>query len=463
MNQEMERILLRIAFSPCLLSGDLRTASTLIVDAVRDGLAVGRASLWLRHGDETFRCERLSCDGRTGVEPPPITTPTHPNFVATLNQQRHLMADDAQQHPQLDELIADYLRPLAIAAQLIVPLHHQQRLIGFLSCEQVVTPRHWQNGELQFVTKLAELYDRAVTSSERLGELQQLAETNTRLEARLNERVARHEAAVAELKRLQQQLIDSEKMAALGTLVAGVAHEVNTPLGVAVTAVSHCHEEIDLLVRLHQQQQLTEREFSRRLQTMVEGVQLVETNLGRAAQLVSDFKRTAADQASGNRGSFLLDDYLKSLANSLGPLFRQRGVVFSLAVPPGIRCDSYPGALAQVVTNLATNAVRYAFGEGFEGEPRLTMNAAVIDNDLYLQVSDNGLGMAEPIRSRVFEPFFTTGRASGGTGLGLAIVHNLVTRTLGGTITLHSAPNAGSHFEIRIPCLAPQTSEAESS
>jgi len=461
MNQEMERILLRIAFSPCLASGDLRTATTLIVDAVRDGLAVARSSLWLMQGARSFHCERLSSDSSALIEPPHLTTHAHPNFVATLHQQRHLLVDDVRQDPRLSELETDYLRPLAITSLLLLPIHHHQQLIGFLCCEQVNSPRHWQNDEREFVTKLADLYGQALTASERLSEVQRLADANTRLEARLSERVSRHEAAVAELKRLQQQLIDSEKMAALGSLVAGVAHEVNTPLGVAVTAVSHCHEEIDLLVRLHQQRQLTEREFSRRLQAMVEGVQLVETNLGRAAQLVSDFKRTAADQAGGKRSRFLLDDYLKSVANSLGPLFRQRGVVFALAVPPGIHCDSYPGALAQVVTNLATNAVRYAFGEGFEGEPRLTMNAAVIDNDLYLQVSDNGLGMAEPIRSRVFEPFFTTGRASGGTGLGLAIVHGLVTRTLGGTITLHSAPNAGSHFEIRIPCNAPQAADAE--
>ncbi len=456
MTPELDELLLNVACSPLIDDGDRTAAARLILTTVRQGLAVDRASIWLYQGPTLLGCELLdSRCGDHGERLPKLSQQQFPNYFMALYSERNIVASDALQDPRTAEFASCYLQPLAIGAMLDTPIRHRGQMIGIICAEHVGGPRQWLADEITFTANLADLYCRAISAAERLQYEQQLEQANSQLEQRVAERTAQLEQSLENLRTMQGQLVESEKMAALGNLVAGVAHEVNTPLGVAMTAASHCREELQTLEQLHQQQQLTEREFNQRLYSLKLGLGLVENNLERAASLVRDFKRTAADQSCTERDRFMLDDYLKTLASSLGPLLRQHQIQLQLALPAGIECDSYPGALAQVITNLATNAARYAFPEPHQQEARLTISASLVDDDIFLQISDNGAGMGEQIRKRAFEPFFTTGRGKGGTGLGLAIVYNLVTQTLGGTISLVSAPHAGSHFDICMPRVAP--------
>ena len=456
-NERLQQILLRVSCSPALDSGDTNAASDLLLDAACDGLAIARSSIWLSEPEQELRCLRLHCAGSPDQAQPDLvlTNSDYPAYFAALASERAIVADDAHQHPATREFSHGYLTPLGIGALLDIPLRHRGRMVGIICCEHVGGQRQWLPAEITFTANLADLFGRVLTAGERLAYEQQLEQANVTLEQRVAARTLELEQALDDQRKMQRQLVENEKMAALGQLVAGVAHEVNSPLGVAVTGVSHCITELAELDQRYRQGQLTESDFNQRLLGLQQGLTLVDSNLQRAARLIADFKRTAADQSNDDRQQFLLDDYLRSISNSLGPLFRHHGVQLELQLPSAVHCDSYPGALAQIITNLATNSMRYGFGEGFSGKPTLLISASQVEDDIYLSINDNGLGMSEVVRQRVFEPFFTTGRASGGTGLGLAIVHNLVTNTLGGQIRLDSAPNAGCHIEIRFPRCAP--------
>ncbi|MBQ1784346.1 MAG: GAF domain-containing sensor histidine kinase [Gammaproteobacteria bacterium] len=459
LSERLQQILLRVSCSPALDSGDTNTASDLLLDAACDGLSIARSSIWLSEPGQGLRCLRLrlrSIDHPEQSQPSLVLTDNdYPAYFAALASERAIVADDAHQHPATREFRGGYLIPLGIGAMLDIPLRHRGRMIGIICCEHVGGPRPWQPTEITFTANLADLFGRVVTAGERLAYEQQLEQANATLEQRVTARTLELEQALDEQRNMQRQLVENEKMAALGQLVTGVAHEVNSPLGVAVTGVSHCITELAELDHRYRHGKLTESDFNQRLSSLQQGLTLVEGNLQRAARLVTDFKRTAADQSNDDRQRFLLDDYLLSISNSLSPLFRHHGVQLQLELPSAVQCDSYPGALAQIITNLATNSMRYGFGPGFSGKATLLISASQVEEDIYLSINDNGLGMSEVVRQRVFEPFFTTGRAAGGTGLGLAIVHNLVTNTLGGQIRLDSAPNAGCHIEIRFPRCAP--------
>ncbi|MCB8836738.1 ATP-binding protein [Aurantimonas sp. VKM B-3413] len=256
--------------------------------------------------------------------------------------------------------------------------------------------------------------------------------------------------ALAQLKRAQRELIQSEKLASLGQLVAGVAHEINTPLGVALTTATVLREETAAFQSAAGAGKVTRQAFDDFIARTGEGARLIAANLDRAAHLVVSFKQVAADQASGERRAFLMDAFADELFTSLGPMGRRAGHKVTVVCEPGIEMQSYPGALSQVLTNLLTNAYVHGF-DGIEGG-KVRIEIARHGEDLVRIVfSDDGRGILSRNRERIFDPFFTTRRASGSTGLGLHIVYNLVTATLGGTIGCASEPGEGTRFTIDIP------------
>jgi signal transduction histidine kinase len=252
-----------------------------------------------------------------------------------------------------------------------------------------------------------------------------------------------------ELRRTQSQLVQAEKMASLGTLVAGVAHEINTPLGIAITATSHVMAERDQLEAAASAKTLGRLTLATFLDQSKQGLSMVAANLTRAADLVGSFKKVAVDQNIEDIRQIDLGTYVGDVVRSIGPMARAKGITVINEIPDGINLNIAPGALAQILTNLVQNAVLHAF-DGIV-EPTVTISAAKDGNQLRLCVADNGIGMTEEIQSKAFDPFFTTKRGEGGgTGLGLHIVHNLVTEALRGTVALKSAPGQGTEFTITL-------------
>jgi signal transduction histidine kinase len=258
------------------------------------------------------------------------------------------------------------------------------------------------------------------------------------------------DATLAELKETQSNLIQAEKLASLGQLVAGVAHEINTPLGVALTTSTALEREVARLEAQVSGGRISKSEFTSSLARLNEGSKLLLSNLSRAIDLVYSFKQVAADQASGERRQFDLKTWLDELLTSLGPVLRKSGHKVVVTCPTDLVLDTYPGSLAQVLTNLVMNALVHAYPPGQTGVLTIAASHSRAGM-LRLSFSDDGRGISPQNLAKIFDPFFTTGRERGSTGLGLHIVYNLVTARLQGNIEVDSTPGRGTTFTIELP------------
>ena len=260
---------------------------------------------------------------------------------------------------------------------------------------------------------------------------------------------AQADQTLAELRSTQEQLVEHAKLASLGQLVAGVAHEVNTPLGIAVTANSHLGESVSALRSLFESGRMARSGLANFLDDAQRSTEVLARNLRRAADLITHFKEVSVDRTSDERRRFELGAYLGELIESLRPSWKRRPIELEVEVEPELWMDSYPGALGQVIGNLIQNALLHAFEADQAG--RVRIEARMLGERVRITVSDNGRGVAAEHLARLFDPFFTTRRGQGGTGLGLHICHNLVVQRLGGIITAHSSPGQGCRFELILP------------
>jgi two-component system, NtrC family, sensor kinase len=255
--------------------------------------------------------------------------------------------------------------------------------------------------------------------------------------------------ALDDLHQVQDQLVESEKMAALGNLVAGVAHEINTPVGNSITLASTLADETQVFLNAIQEGKLKRSALTQYVNIAQESTYLLLSNLQRAAELVQSFKQVAIDQATLEHRSFALKDYLEEVVLSLSPNLKRYSHDVIVEGDPQLMIDSYPGAIAQVVTNLVTNSLTHAYPDGSKGQLRFQISDQ--GTQILLQYCDDGCGIPETHLSKVFEPFFTTARHQGGSGLGLHIVYNLMTQTLQGSIDIQSMQGKGTTFMLKLP------------
>jgi len=259
-------------------------------------------------------------------------------------------------------------------------------------------------------------------------------------------------AALATLSKAQDELVRRDKLAALGALVAGIAHELNTPIGNSVVAATSLSERThDMRAQLAQG--LRRSELERFLDEAGEAGDLLARNLKRAATLVAGFKQIAVDQASAERRHFSLSDLLKDLAAPLRVAAKGARVRLQLELDEGLMMDSFPGPLSQVVTELFDNCLVHAFAGGRAGVVELL--AKRDGGQIAISVADNGAGMDAAVQARVYDPFFTTAGSAARSGLGLHVVHNIVSNVLGGHILLESSAGAGARFTLLLPAVAP--------
>ncbi|MEO5350197.1 MAG: HAMP domain-containing histidine kinase [Magnetococcus sp. YQC-3] len=251
------------------------------------------------------------------------------------------------------------------------------------------------------------------------------------------------------VKRTQSQLVEAEKMASLGSLVAGVAHEINTPVGTGVTAASFLAQTSQECSARFAEGKLRKSELESFFLDVLESTQMILSNLQRAAELIRSFKQVAVDRANEELRTFRLHEYIHHVLLSLRARLKQTQHEVTVQCPEALEVTTYPGALSQIISNLLVNSLVHAFQEEEEG--KILFQVVEREGDILFCYSDNGCGMEEKDRARIFEPFFTTARQRGGSGLGMHIVFNLVTQHLKGSIRCVSTPGRGTLYEIYIP------------
>lgn len=255
------------------------------------------------------------------------------------------------------------------------------------------------------------------------------------------------------LEATRKELVESERMASLGGLVAGVAHEINTPVGIVVSAASYLRDRTESISESLKRQDLTEDALGSYLRDAGQSTRLMLSNADRAARLVQSFKQVAVDQVSEARRQFDLGEYIRETVLSVEPRLRGTRVALRIDCPPGILMDSFPGPLAQVLTNLILNSLVHAFAPGEVGHIVISARRSG-EAHVVLEHEDDGCGIPDALHERIFEPFFTTRRGSGGSGLGLHLAYALATRALDGTLAVRNGARAGSVFVLTLPRVA---------
>ena len=259
------------------------------------------------------------------------------------------------------------------------------------------------------------------------------------------------ESALFELNTAQQNLIDAERLAALGGLVAGVAHEVNNPIGISLTVASSLARRTEMFeAELRSEGGLRRSQLEEFVRTSRDASQQLVANLHRAGELIQSFKQVAVDRSHAERRQFSLGEATDQIVASLRPVLKRAPITLNVDVPEGLIINGYPGSYGQILTNLFLNAVNHAFADRRSGTITISARARGHD-DVEINFADNGVGMTPDVQRQAFDPFFTTRRNEGGTGLGLHIVYNLVTQQLGGRMMLESRPGQGTTFRIIMP------------
>src|SRR5919199_171171 len=316
---------------------------------------------------------------------------------------------------------------------------------GYEVCEQLKADEHTREIPVIFISAVSEVLDKvkafAIGGVDYITKPFQVEEVLARVETHL---------AIRNLQRsLKDKNEELEKTAALGSLVAGVAHEINTPIGISVTAASVLAEDATDFSNIYKSGKMKRADLETFLDTARESSSLILANLKRAADLVQSFKQVAVDPSSESQRCFYLKEYLEEIILSLIGNLKKTKHTIKITGDANLTLNSYPGALSQIVTNLVMNSLIHAYGEEEAGQIQLDFQRE--GEQLILQYSDDGQGIKPENISQIFDPFFTTNRSQGNTGLGLHIVYNLITQKLRGTIQCESQVGRGTKFTLKLP------------
>ena len=254
---------------------------------------------------------------------------------------------------------------------------------------------------------------------------------------------------IKEISNTQKQLLQSEKMASLGSLVAGVAHEINTPIGIALTGISHLSDISKNIVKLYKADNLSKDEFEDYIKSIEDVSSSSLTSINKASELIRSFKKVSVDQTNEETRVFNLNEYTHELILSLSTIMKNRPISVHVVIPKKLNINSLPGAYGQIITNLIMNSLIHGYNK--EDKGNIYINAFQYKKNITILYKDDGKGIDEKNLNKIFDPFFTTSRTSGGSGLGLHILYNIITTTFKGAVTCKSKKRDGVEFNITFP------------
>lgn len=373
--------------------------------------------------------------------------------IDSLSTEMHRREQDAQ--TRFDQSLANIYREVVLATILSL-----SAMLGgsIVVAQSIGQPLKRLMAAMHAISHGA--YERPIlgtSAGDEIGDMARAVEVfrenaiaKDRAEAELRAAKEHAEHALAELRNTQKNLIQAEKLAALGGLVAGIAHEINNPVGISLTVASSFAHRCGRFSEELKSPPLRRSSLDEFVEKSHAAAEQLVANLQRAGELIQSFKQVAVDRSRAERREFDLAEATDQIVASVRPVLKKLPLTLVVDVPRGIAMNSYPGSYGQVLTNLFLNTVVHAYPDGRAGT--LTVRARPAgDGDVDIAVADDGVGMAEDVRTRAFDPFFTTRRDHGGTGLGLHVIFNIVTQSLGGRLVLDSAPGRGTTFRIRIP------------
>jgi signal transduction histidine kinase len=380
-------------------------------------------------------------------------------MISVINKlSAQMTLRELQAQGSFDHTLANIYQNVALVAVIFLTLIV---VIGALIARSIILPLKEIMAAMHGV--VSEKYDEPIQGTHARDEIGEMARAvavfrenaiaKRKAEDELRAAKDRAEKALDDLREAQQSLIAAEKLAALGGLVAGVAHEVNNPIGISLTVASSFARRCEEFAKEVDAGPLRRSRLGEFLEGGRDAANQLVANLHRAGELVQSFKQVAVDRSHADRRPFNLRESTDQIVASLRPVLKKSQITLTVDVPPGIMMDSYPGSYGQVLTNLFLNSVVHAFPDGRAGS--VIVEARQVRDDVDIFVSDDGVGMSEEIQRRAFDPFFTTRRNEGGTGLGLHIIFNLVTQQLGGRLAFESRPGWGTRFRITLPRVAP--------
>lgn len=459
------RQLLELSTDQSLEQRSLQDAMCLLAQKGCDILDLPQCSVWLHDhdGQQALHCACRHAAGEgTQVESGEMLFQHElPEFFAQLGQGDSVIAHVARYHQHTWQLYEHYLSSHGIEALLCQPLLLHGQLAGVMMFEHRKRQHNWSADELLYASQLATIATRTIANIDRQHFLEDIAklnvalrESNELLEDRVKARTTELENANQELAQAMNHLVQSEKIAALGNLVAGLAHELNTPLGINLVSATTLEEKHRELSEAMTSGTLKKTMLESYLHEAGDALQLIVRNSRRASDMMNNFKQVAVDTSSNQRRHFDLRATVEEVLWTLSPQYKKRPITFRIDIPAGLGIDSYPGPFEQIINNLVINSLVHAFAPDQAGEISIT---ARVENDVcLLHYRDTGKGIAEALQSRVFEPFFTTRFGQGGSGLGLYLVYSLATGSLGGDVRLlPPEEGTGVCFELHFPVSAP--------
>lgn len=414
-------------------------------------IEVDRISFWTFIDDNTINCKYryYKKEDKCLNEDKTIDLSNYKKYMYYLTKDKIIDATDVYTDERTQEYNKEDMKNIGLKSMLDVTVNFHSKIYGIICFENLEKQKEWTSDEISFATRVSDQISNLLIINEWKKSQEEIIKLNNSLEITVNERTMELKKNLENLQHTQRQLIQSEKLASLGGLVAGIAHEINTPIGISLTGSTHFQYITNQLKKLYDDNNLSKNELEEYIETSYEISNSIYISLKRAAEQIKSFKQIAVDQSNEELRKFNMKEYLEEILLSLSNQIKKTNHNISIHCDKNLIINGYPGSISQIITNFIINSFIHGFKHIKEGN--INIYAKQIDNDIELIYKDDGAGINEENLKKIFDPFFTTNREGGGSGLGLNIVYNIVKSNLHGNITAVSTLNKGLIFNIKFP------------